>query len=330
MVEYDDAKKQALRSEYVGRINRVLDYIEQNMDNELTLKTLAKVANFSEFHFHRIFKSIAGETLNQYIQRHRAEKAAAMLIGNPNKSITEIAFDCGFSGSAAFARVFKDYFGVSASQYRSDKSFFNRNICKTNSKIDETKSKFGKDMYLISYTIDSVNGNQLWRYKMNTNEVKVEVKDLPQMHVAYLRYIGPYKGNEQLFKRLFEKLCMWAGPRGLIRPNQTQFLSIYHDDPDITEGEKQQTDVCITVPEDTKVEGEIGKMTMPGGKYGVGHFEIMPGEYPQAWYTVMGGWLPESGYQCDDRPCFEWYLNDPKQHPEGKHIVDICVPVKPL
>ena len=165
---------------------------------------------------------------------------------------------------------------------------------------------------------------------MNVNEVKVEVKDLPDMHVAYLRHIGPYKGNEKLFQGLFEKLCMWAGPRGLIRPNQTQFISIYHDDPEITEEEKLRTDVCMTIPEDTKVEGEIGKALIPAGKYGVGYFEITASEYPQAWATIMGGWLPESGYQCDDRPCFEIYLNDPKQHPEGKHIINICVPVKPL
>lgn len=330
MVEYNDIRQKALRAEYVGRINRVLDYIEQNLESELTLKMLAKVANFSEFHFHRIFKSIVGETLNQFIQRRRAEKAAGMLIGNPTKSITEIAFDCGFSGSAAFARVFKENFGISASEYRADKGTINSKNRKTDSRINEAKSNFGKELTFISFTIEPVNGTQLWRYKMNTNEVKVEVKYLPDMPVAYLRYIGPYKGNEKLFQGLFEKLCSWAGPRGLIRPNLTQFISIYHDDPDITEEEKLRTDICITIPPDTKVEGEIGKSVIPAGKYGVGYFEILPSEYPQAWATIMGGWLPESGYQCDDRPCFELYLNDPKQHPEGKHIINICVPVKPL
>ncbi len=330
MVEYNDARQKALRAEYVGRINRVLDYIEQNLDSELTLKTLAKVATFSEFHFHRIFKSIVGETLNQFIQRRRAEKAAGMLIGNPNKSITEIALDCGFSGSAVFARIFKENFGISASEFRTDKGMINSKMRKTDSRINEAKSNFGKELTFISFTIDSVNGNQLWRYKMNTNEVKVEVKYLPDMHVAYLRYIGSYKGNEKLFQGLFEKLCMWAGPRGLIRPNLTQFISIYRDDPDITEEEKLRTDICLTVPPDTKVDGEIGKAIIPAGNYGVGYFEINQSEYPQAWATMMGMWLPESGYQCDDRPCFEIYLNDPKTHPEGKHIINICVPVKPL
>ena len=50
----------------------------------------------------------------------------------------------------------------------------------------------------------------------------------------------------------------------------------------------------------------------------------------KAWDEVMGKWLPESGYQPDDRPCYELYHNDPKTHPEGKFLVDICVPVKPL
>jgi AraC family transcriptional regulator len=44
----------------------------------------------------------------------------------------------------------------------------------------------------------------------------------------------------------------------------------------------------------------------------------------------MGEWLPESGYQPDDRPAYELYHNDPKTHPQGKFIIDICMPVKPL
>jgi hypothetical protein len=52
-------------------------------------------------------------------------------------------------------------------------------------------------------------------------------------------------------------------------------------------------------------------------------------EYEGAWDLVFGVWLPESGYQPDDGPCYELYLNDPKEHPENKHIVDICMPVKP-
>ncbi len=72
-----------INDEYKSRINNVIDYIESNLKSEMTLDKLADVANFSSFHFHRIFKTIIGETLNQFIQRIRIEKAAALLINNP-------------------------------------------------------------------------------------------------------------------------------------------------------------------------------------------------------------------------------------------------------
>ena len=161
-------------------------------------------------------------------------------------------------------------------------------------------------------------------------QANVEVKDLSRMHVAYVRHIGPYKGDEELFARLFNKLMTWAGPRGLLQFPETKVLAVYHDDPDITDESRLRTDACISVPADTTVDGEIGKMTIPGGKYAVAHFEIRPDQYEDAWNAVFAGWLPESGYQPDDRLCYEMYLNDPKEHPEGRCIVDICVPVKPL
>ena len=161
-------------------------------------------------------------------------------------------------------------------------------------------------------------------------QFQVEVKEVPELQVAYVRHIGPYQGDNQLFENLFEKLMIWAGPRGLLRFPETQLLSVYHDDPDITPADKQRTSVCLTVPPDTQVDGEIGKMVVPGGKFAVARFEINVDQYAAAWDAFMGGWFPESGYQPDDRLCYELYQNDPKQHPEGKHIFDICLPVKPL
>ena len=158
----------------------------------------------------------------------------------------------------------------------------------------------------------------------------VEVKELSDMEVAYVRYVGPYAGNSELFEGLFKKLMSWAAPRGLLRFPETQIMSVYHDDPNITDEAKLRTSVCITVPAEIKAEGEIGRMKIDGGKYAVAHFELANNEYQDAWNAVYGGWLPESGYQPTDGPPLEIYLNDPQQHPEGKCIVDICIPVKPL
>ena len=156
--------------------------------------------------------------------------------------------------------------------------------------------------------------------------MRVEVKEMPEMYVAYNRHVGSYSGVGEAF----EKLMRWAGPRGLLQFPKTRMLGVYHDDPEITDPSKLRSSACITVPEGTEVEGEIGTMTIPGGKYAMARFEISPDKYPDAWEAVFGGWFPESGYQPADGPSYELYLNNPEEHPEKKHIFDIVVPVKPL
>jgi AraC family transcriptional regulator len=305
--------------------------MEDNISKDLSLTELADVAHFSPFHFHRIFRGMVGETLNDFIQRIRVEKAAAKLVLNPRKPITDMAFECGFSSPSAFARSFRETYDMSASDWRSGGHLQHGKNSEAKGKDRQSVSNIGKD-FAVSLYYDQDTNSQLWRVRMKNKEIQanVEAKDMPELHVAYIRHIGPYKGDQELFGRLFNKLMSWAGPRGLLRFPETKVMTIYHDNPDITDESRLRTDACITVPEDTQVEGEIGKARIPAGKYAAAHFEITPDQYQDAWNAVYGGWLPESGYQPQDGPCYELYLNDPKQHPEGKHVVDICIPVKPL
>jgi len=322
-----------MRAEYISRINRVIDYIDHNIENELSLEKLAGVAGFSPFHFHRIFAAMTGETLTQYIQRIRVEKAAGYLVHNPGKSVTEIALDCGFSGSSAFARAFKAVFGMSASEWRDGGYKQDRKIGKTDSKDSQQLGKQGEDFDKASCYIESEIFNQKWRIQMKGKsdiKAEVEVKDIPEFHVAYVRHVGPYKGDAELFGRLFGKLARWAGPRGLLNSPDARFMAVYHDDPNVTDECKLRTDVCVIVPKDTPVDGEIGKMTIAAGKYAVAQFELANDEYEDAWNALYGGWLPESGYQPADGPCYELYLNNPEEHPQKKCITAIHVPVKPL
>ena len=326
-----DVKNQTMREEYIARINRVVDHIERHMDHELSLEVLANVACFSPFHFHRIFRAIIGETLNQFINRVRLQKAASQLVSDPKKSITEIAFDTGFSSSATFARSFKKYFGMSASHYRIKGKSPDSKNCKPKSKNGNQVSNIGEEIIRSSRYVDTVTKNLNWRIEMKDNKpLNIEVKEMPEMQVAYVRHMGPYKGDSQLFEGMFNRLMMWAGPRGVFTENSL-VMAVYHDDPKITDEDKQRVSACITVSPEIEVDGEIGKMTIAGGRFAVAGFELEGShEYEAAWNMVFGEWLPESGFQPDDRLCYEIYHNDPKEHPKGHHIVDICIPVKPL
>ena len=95
---------------YISRINKTFDYIESNLEKSMTLEELAVIANFSKFHFNRIFHSIVGESPFQFILRLRLEKAASIMSANNKESISEIAFKCGFSDVSIFSRNFKKHF----------------------------------------------------------------------------------------------------------------------------------------------------------------------------------------------------------------------------
>ena len=165
---------------------------------------------------------------------------------------------------------------------------------------------------------------------MNSEKYKVVVKDCQEKTVVYVRHIGPYKENPELFSSLMQKLCAWAGPRNLLHFPDTEFIIIYHDNPEITDENKLRISVCITASASTPVEGEIGKMVIPAGKYAFTRFRLGSTGYQEAWNWVYGQWLPTSGYAPDDRPCYEQYYNGPDDNPEGLMDLDIVVPIKPL
>jgi len=293
------------RQEYVGRVNRVIDHIRENLTGDLRLETLARVASFSPFHFHRVFKSIVGETLNEYIRRFRAQRAAGQLIHNPTLTITEIAVGCGYSSPSAFAREFRQHFGVSASQFRAGGR--------------DSLERFREELSDRGLVVQA-------EHPQRTDMVfRVEVREEPQRHVAYIRHVGNYSDIGKVFGRL----ARWAGPRRLFRAD-TLMLTVYHDSPEVTPVEKLRSDACITVPIGTKVKRDIGLMTLPGGTYAVAYAEIDETQYGEAWDRLFSDWLPESGCQPDERPCYELYLNDPRKHPEKKHIIEICEPIRPL
>ena len=322
-----------MTNEYISRVNRVLDYIEGNISKDFSLDELAGVAAFSKYHFHRVFYSVTGETLFQFIQRVRIERAAYQLLNYGETPVTEIALDNGFSGSASFARAFKAAYGVSATEWRRCRGCLPGSSAAPETGVESNTGKrdgnSGKaPVPEQSYT--SRNTTITRRTYMSEKSIEnkhVEVKMFPETTVAYVRYVGPYAGDEQLFAGLYEKLFTWAGARDLI-DGDPQTLIIYHDNPEITEDDKLRLSVCLAVPEETEVSGEIGKLTIPEGKYVFANFDVDASQFGEAWNWVYGQWLPASGYEPDDRPCFELYCSE-KEQGGGKFNVHICVPVRP-
>ena len=308
------------RKEYVHRINRVMDFIEKNIADPLDLSIIAEQAHFSPYHFHRIFTFLVGETPADFIQRIRLEKAAQLLRTHQEMSVNEIACTCGFGSLSLFSRTFRKHFDITAREFRetelvvyAKEGFYYSKNGKVVGKNKQLPPDFDPQLCMVELK------------KLIVMNAKIEVKEMPEFNVAYVRHTGAF--NQ--IGPAYEKLMRWAGPRGLLSSPDVKTITVVHDDPSITSIEKVRSSACIILKEDLKVEGEIGKMTVPGDKYAVGRFEIGKTEFEKAWNS-MCLWFTESGYQQGDGCTYELYHNNHTEHPKQKFIVDICIPIKPL
>ena len=103
------------QNEYIQSIYKIVLYIEQHYQDELSVDELAKVAGFSKYHFHRLFKSIVGEKLGEYITRVKLSCSTMKFLND--EQITQIALSSGYETNASFSKAFKRHFGMTPSQF---------------------------------------------------------------------------------------------------------------------------------------------------------------------------------------------------------------------
>jgi AraC family transcriptional regulator len=96
---------------------QALAYIEQHLDQSLSLEEIAADLNLSVYHFGRLFKQSTGQSPYQYVLQQRVERAKQLLM-QPDLSITEVAIACGFSHAAHLAKHFRQHTGLTPTQFR--------------------------------------------------------------------------------------------------------------------------------------------------------------------------------------------------------------------
>jgi AraC family transcriptional regulator len=101
------------------RLKRVLDYIGDNLGEDLSLGQLAAVAGMSQHYFAELFKESTGQTPHRYVLRQRIERAKNN-VARENFNIIEAGIDAGFPNPSHFARIFRKFVGTSPSQFRSE------------------------------------------------------------------------------------------------------------------------------------------------------------------------------------------------------------------
>ncbi|WP_166241055.1 helix-turn-helix domain-containing protein [Paenibacillus turpanensis] len=111
---------------YRNTVNQSLDYIEKHLTQTILLKDVSKIGMFSKHHFYRVFYSVVGSTLADYVRTRRLTKAALEL-AHTNERILDIALKYHFQSQEAFTRAFKKMFHLTPRQYREySKSLLNK------------------------------------------------------------------------------------------------------------------------------------------------------------------------------------------------------------
>lgn len=294
--------------DYVGRVNRAIDYVVTNLTGDLSLEAVARAACFSPFHFHRVFKALIGETLAQFVRRQRLERALQVMSARPDRSLTDVALDCGFASSSDFSRGFKQHFGVPPSAFDL--------AAHRDARRDEFERAHGGTLATPRFGRPPAG--------TNPDGFVVTLRDLPPRTVAYVRVLDPYHAFGAVVAA-YDELMAWAEQHGAA---DRQWLGYQWEDPEIVALDKCRYDAAVEV-DDVRPQGRIGRFEFPAMK--VAEVRIAGGIEleTRALDWLFTTWLPSSGYVPDDQPAFEAWIGRPFAHGSEHFTIACQLPVKP-
>jgi AraC family transcriptional regulator len=294
---------------YIQRINAVIGFVRENLKEDLSVETLAGVAGFSPFHFHRVFKSITEETLNDLVIRFRLERATALLRASPSLSITDTAFECGFKSVSVFSRAFKKRYGITSSQW-------DRQSPLKHSKNGKVLEGFPR------YTIENLSDFA------ERDGLEVRIRSLPAQRLAYIRVYDSYSKFSRI-KDAYYRLIDWYQKRGGDL-QQTTLYGMSQDNPEVTPLKLCRYDWCMSVPSDWQAEGEVSIQNFPECQVAAVHCIGGIEQEDIAIQYLFRYWLPRSRYQPDNLPGMEIYRRQPTELGWETYDIDCAVPIVAL
>ncbi|PIE15696.1 MAG: AraC family transcriptional regulator [Rhodobacterales bacterium] len=275
-----------MQNDYEKRLLRVIDHIYENVDQDLSLDALADVAAMSRFHWHRVFHAVTGETCAAAVRRIRLHRGACWLVQR-DWSQEEVARRLGYGSQQSFIRAFRSAYGVSPGAFR----------------------KIGK-----------IELPQMLRRKGDLKMFPVEIQNAPKRRLVGLPHRGAYMDIGQTFEKLSAIVTsrnLWPQVRGM--------LGMYFDDPDAVAEAELRSFAGVDVAEDLPLPEGFEELRIAAGPVAVLHYKGPYAGLKEAYTYLYGEWLPNSGRELSDQPCYEVYLNSPDDTAPADLLTDICV-----
>ncbi len=282
--------KAVTETDYRTRIDRVIKALSADPVTPRKLGELARIANFSRFHFDRIYHAMVGESVIETARRLRLTRAAHLL-ATTDCAVTDVAMEVGYESVQTFSRAFRAFTSISPSSFR----------CR--------RVRLAE---LVKGPVKRQEGG---------SRMQVEILERIPVRAHVFRHKGPMTAAHETFSRLWQ----WQVERGLAGTAK-EAIGICYGDPQAGETFRYYAGVTFETP--VAAEGGVEIHEVPGGKYAnyrlIGSYD----QIPAAFHRFYGEWLPGSGYVPDDRPALEIYRNNPFSTPANELITDLLVPIR--
>ncbi|PVX84968.1 AraC family transcriptional regulator [Paraburkholderia unamae] len=279
---------------YTKRFDAILAYIDVNLEGDLSVDALSRIAHFSKFHFHRQFAAYVGVPVARYVQLMRLRRAAHRLASHEAYPVLDAAFDAGFDSPEAFSRAFKRSFGMTPSAFRQQPNW-----------------QVWGATFVVPYLSRKMN-------------MQVQIVDFVETRVAALGHHGPIG----LINESVRKFIDWRKQSGQSPLPASRTFGIPRSNPDTTPGDEFRFDICGEIEEPVRPNAwNVHELVIPGGRCAVVRHTGSTDHVGETIYPIYRDWLPGSGEELRDHPLFFHYLSISPETPQEQWQTDIYIPL---
>lgn len=287
--------KPSQRQIYAERIDRVVRHIEETLtqDHAASLAELAGIAAMSEFHFHRVFRLMTGETVGEALRRARLAQTLPALAATG--TVTEASGASGYATPQGFARALRRQAGISATQARSDAERLDSLAA-----VLRAPPRDGSGPVPLSLEIVSVDPFRL----------------------LAIRNIGDYAELNAGYTTLFDLVLRQMPPEAL-----RGIYGIPHDDPRFTAPEDCRFDCALAVGDAGRAQDALTELRLGGGSHArlrhLGSYDTLATTIDRLYAAV----IVELDREIGAAPVFVHYLDDPEEVAEAALRADVYLPL---
>ena len=295
--------KEKVKKDYYRRIERAVNFIEENLMEELTVEMISEKAYFSKYHFIRVFTAMTGETVGDYLRRRRISRSSKQLIDS-DRSILDIAFDYQFESQEAYTRSFKKVYHTSPGKYRK----LNKNqIAYGRSRLTIERLNHLKSNVTMQPRIVEIGKKKLIGMSVMTSLAK---NNIPQLWNDFMPRIKEIANNVD--SGFYE-----------VHPFDPEFkMENFTEDMEFEKWAAVEVDGIGTIP------NGLRSITIEGGKYAVFEHKGTMDNIQMSFDYAYGTWLPNSGYEMDRIADFERYGEHYFGPENPDSITEIWIPIK--